>query len=198
ETRLNIAMDIFSASGGIVGGDRFSKALRADSGISYSPSAYFNPELTYPDIGVGVFNMSFQSNNERLIEAVKLAETTYQDFMTKGASVSEIQRASIALQNRTLASEQTIFDRAYSFINDLAQGILPEITSIKSFLLKIKNQSEPHLVNKTIHSLSEYPCVPILVIIGNPSPENLESLKALPFIDDVKLKAYKEIIEELN
>lgn len=182
-SQFDIIGEVFSATGGIVGGDRFSKALRANSGISYSPRAYFNDTLLYPNTDVGMFNLNFQSPNERIAEAVKLATKTWNEFIHNGITQEELDNTRTALINRMLASELTIFNKADELMLQVNKGLLPSINPIEYTLAKLDKQRNLENINNVIKNIAQNEIIPVLVIMGNPSAEQIEQLKKIENID---------------
>jgi predicted Zn-dependent peptidase len=183
-TQFEILEEIFSANGGIVGGDRFSKALRANSGISYSPHAYFNDSVLFPNTDVGMFSLSFQSPNERIAEAIQIATKTWNDFIKSGITQEELDNTRSALINRMLASELTVFNKADDIMGQINRGLLPSVNPIEFSLAKLDKQRDLKSINDTLKKLSQENIVPVLVIMGNPSEEQINQLKK---IEDIYL-----------
>jgi hypothetical protein len=119
EIEYDLLEDVFSSSGGIVGNDRFSKALRADSGISYSPHASFHHHLLHPNTNISSFFMSFQTPNNRLVEGIQLAEKTWNHFRKNGITQDELEFTKISSMNRLLGVELTIFDKSNILQNEI-------------------------------------------------------------------------------
>ncbi len=186
-TQLDILEEIFSANGGIVGGDRFSKALRADSGISYSPHAYFNDSVLFPNTDVGMFNLSFQSPNERIAEAIQIATKTWNEFIKNGITQEELDNTRTALINRMLASELTVFNKADDIMGQISRGLIPSINPIEFSLAKLDKQRNLKSINDTLKKISNENIVPVLVIMGNPSEEQINQLKKIDNINMVSV-----------
>lgn len=182
-TQFDILEEIFSANGGIVGGDRFSKALRADSGISYSPHAYFNDAVLFPNTDVGMFSLSFQSPNERLAEAIQLATKTWNEFIKNGITQEELDNTRTALINRMLATELTVFNKSDDIMAQINRGLLPSINPIEFNLAKLDKQRNLKNINDALKRLSQENIVPVLVIMGNPDAKQISQLKKIENID---------------
>ena len=196
-TRMTILREVFSSSGGVIGNDRFSKALRADSGISYGPYASFYPEAIEPNTNTGVWRMNFQSPNERLVEAVKLAVGTWSKFVTQGISQEELDNARIARINTTLATEQTVFDKVDEFVDDLQARVLPNPLGIEGALVRLEQEKNVSEMNALLRSQIEAGTVPVLVAFGNPDETTLSQLRKLPEIEVVKVENFESIAKEL-
>lgn len=189
-TQFDLLEEIFSANGGIVGGDRFSKALRADSGISYSPHAYFNDSVLFPNTDVGMFGLTFQSPNERIAEAVQLATKTWNEFIKNGITQEELDNTRTALINRMLASELTVFNKADEVMGQINRGLLPSINPIEFSLAKLDKQRNLNSINDLLKNLSKENIVPVLLIMGNPSSEQINQLKK---IDNIEILAVTDL-----
>lgn len=198
KTRFAILREVFSSSAGVVGNDRFSKAMRADSGISYSPHSNYDPEGLEPNTSVGIWRHSYQSPNERIVESVNIARKTWEEFATKGITEEELENARISKMNMTLAQENTIFDKADDFIEDLlAKSPVSPISTELSLARLDLERSAPE-VNATLNRLIGSESIPVMVIMGNPSDTELKELKALPNIEVVTVVPFTELVKELQ
>lgn len=196
-TRMTILREVFSSSGGVIGNDRFSKAMRADSGISYGPYASFFPEAIEPNTNTGVWRMNFQSPNERLVEAVKLAMGTWNTFVTQGISQEELDNARISRINTTLATEQTVFDKVDEFVEDLQARVLPNPLGVEGALVRLEQEKSAADVNQLLRSQIQVGTVPVLVAFGNPDAATLAQLKKIDNLDVVKVVKFDELAKEL-
>lgn len=191
--QYDILEEIFSSTGGIVGNDRFSKALRSESGISYSARAQFNDAALYPNTNFGVFNLMFQSPNERLPEAIKLATNTWNDFIQKGISQDELDDKRTAMINRMLASELTVFNKSDGIMSQILKGNLPSVNPIEYNLASLDKQKNVKDLNKVLKNLNKETIYPVLVIMGNPSSEQinqLKKIKGIEILDNVELSTF--------
>ncbi|WP_186643612.1 M16 family metallopeptidase [Fluviispira vulneris] len=182
-TQFDILEEIFSSTGGVIGNDRFSKAMRADSGISYSPHAYFNDTLLFPNTDVGVFYLNFQSPNERIAEAIRIATQTWHKFIKEGVSQEELDNARTSMINRMLASESTVFNKSDEILTQLIKGQLPSVNPVEFTLAKLDKQRSVKNLNETLKRLSDSEIVPVLVIMGNPNDEQIKLLKKIDALD---------------
>ncbi|NBO38281.1 insulinase family protein [bacterium] len=196
-TRMTLLREVFSASGGVIGNDRFSKAMRADSGISYGPHASFDPESIEPNTNTGSWRLNFQSPNERLIEAVKLATKTWDSFTSKGITQEELENARISRINTTLATEQTVFDKVDDFLEDLEARVLPNPLGVEGSLVRLEQEKDLSAVNQLLFSQINAGTVPILVMIGNPSEATITELRAIPGVEISKVVAFEDLVKEL-
>ena len=185
--QIDILEEIFSSTGGIVGNDRFSKVLRAESGISYSPHAYFNESVIYPNTNFGMFNLTFQSANERIGEAIQLATKTWNEFVKNGITQEELDNTRTSLINRMLASELTVFNRSDELMRQILRGFLPSVNPIEFNLAKLDKQRSLKSINDTLRSLSNESIYPILVIMGNPNSEQINQIKKIENIEIIKI-----------
>ena len=192
-TQHEILGEIFSSSGGVVGNDRFSKVLRANSGLSYSPHAGFIDKVVYPNTDVAMMNLSFQSPNERIAEAVYLAIATWDTFLEKGVTKEELENTRTAMMNRMLAKESTVFDKADMFMSSINQGLLPDVNPTEMSLVKLNQQRDLKNLNNALSHFSQEAIYPVLVIMGNPSQEQIEQLKKLENVELVSIKNWDEV-----
>jgi hypothetical protein len=194
---MTLLREVFSASGGVIGNDRFSKAMRGDSGISYGPYATFDPEAIEPNTNTGVWRMNFQSPNERLVEAVQLACKTWETFASRGITQEELDNARIAKINTTLATEQTVFDKVDEFLDDIQSKVLPQPLGLESYLVRLEQEKDLTVINDLLFSQIKAGTVPVLVMMGNPSDAVLSELRALPNVEISKVVAFEDLVKEL-
>lgn len=183
EMQVEILGEIFSSKGGVVGNDRFTKALRADSGLSYSPSASFSGTVVSPNTNVGAFYLNFQSPNEKIAEAVNLAKKTWEKFVTKGVSQEELDNTRTAMMNRILASEYTVFNKMDLVMDQILRGDAPTADPLASALLRLDAVRDAKALNATLFHLFQAKNAPVLIMMGNPPEEQLAQLKAFPDLD---------------
>jgi predicted Zn-dependent peptidase len=196
-TRMTLLKEVFSASGGVIGNDRFSKAMRADSGLSYSPNASFDPDVIEPNTNAGAWRLNFQSPNDRLVEAVQLATKTWDAFASKGISQEELENARIARINNTLASEITVFDKVEEFLDDLQSQTLPQSISLESSLVRLEQEKDLNPINHLLLSQVKAGTLPVLVIFGNPSDAAIAALKALNGVEVEKVVSFDDLVKEI-
>lgn len=196
-TRMTLLREVFSASGGVIGNDRFSKAMRADSGLSYSPNASFDPEAIEPNTNNGLWRLNFQSPNERLVEAVRLATKTWDTFATHGITQEELDNARISRINTTLATEMTVFDKVEEFLDDLQSRNLPNPLSVEGSLVRLDQEKDVGLVNDLLFSQMRAGTVPVLVMFGNPSDAAIAELRGMDSIEVTKIVSFEDLVKEL-
>jgi predicted Zn-dependent peptidase len=196
-TRMTLLREVFSSSGGVIGNDRFSKAMRGDSGISYGPYASFDPEAIEPNTNTGVWRMNFQSPNERLVEAVRLAWKTWDTFSSRGITQEELDNARVAKINTTLATEQTVFDKVDEFLEDLQAKVLPHPLGLESYLVRLEQEKDLTAINDLLSAQMKAGTVPILVMMGNPSDSVVSELRSLANIEISKVVAFEDLVKEL-
>lgn len=196
-TRMTLLKEVFSSSGGVIGNDRFSKALRADSGLSYSPNASFDPEVIEPNTNAGAWRLNFQSPNDRFVEAVRLATKTWETFASKGISADELENARISRINNTLASELTVFDKVEEFLDDIQSQTLPNPVSLESSLVRLEQEKDVRPINSLLDSQIKAGTLPVLVVFGNPSDSALSAIKALDGVEVEKVVAFEELVKEI-
>jgi zinc protease len=196
--RLAVLGEIFSSSGGVVGNDRFSKALRADSGLSYSPHAQHDDDFMAPNTNVSTWKMSFQSPNESVGRALEIAQKTWQDFQSKGVSNSELDRARIALMNRMMGQELTLNDKAGLAWSAILQDRLPRTGFLEHQLAQLELESDPAKLNSLLRHYSDDVSAGTVVIFGNPPPDEVKKIKALSNFELVKDISFKSLVDELK
>lgn len=197
-TRFSILREVFSSTGGVVGNDRFSKALRADTGLSYSPRADFDNEALEPNTNVAMWRMNFQSANERVGDAVVLARKTWDDFASKGISAAELDRARVARMNALMAQEPTVFDKADMFLDDVLSRVVPNALGLENALLRLERETAPAAVNEALLRLVRGGAVGSLVIMGNPPKAQMEKILALPGVEFVRDVPFDDVVRDLQ
>lgn len=188
KTQSALLTEIFSSTGGVVGNDRFSKAMRADSGFSYSAHASFNPDIIMPNTNVGSFIMNFQSPNEKVSDAVLLAKKTWDTFIKNGISAHELENTRNALMNSMLAREFTVFDKSDMFFAKIIRGKIPSINPVQEHLEALDQQRNLDTINTFLMNSFQNSQLGTLVIMGNPPKEEQEKLKNISDLDFVETK----------
>lgn len=183
EVQLEILGEIFSSKGGVVGNDRFTRAMRADSGLSYSPSASFNAGVVSPNTNTGAFYLSFQSPNEKVAQAVTLAKKTWEKFVTKGVSQEELDNTRTAMMNRILASELTVFNKMDLVMDQVLRDDTPSVDPLASALVRLDAIRDAKELNATLFHLLQGKSSPVLVVMGNPTADQMEQLEDIPELD---------------
>ncbi|MES2615460.1 MAG: insulinase family protein [Bdellovibrionota bacterium] len=176
EAEYSLISEVFSSTGGVIGNDRFSKVMRTDSGISYSPHAYFNQNILYPNTNLSAFYLNFQSPNERLAEAVKLAKQTWNVFLTKGIQKEELDVKRTSLMNRLLATESTIFNKSDSIMEQVMRGEVPNNNPIEYSLVSLDQLKNVTRINHILSGLAQEKPLAVLVIMGNPDAKQISTL----------------------
>jgi len=197
-TQVALLREIFSSSGGVVGNDRFSRALRAESGLSYSPSASFDGEAMEPNTNVALWRLAFQSPNEKVGEAVAIARQTWKTFVAKGIAADELERARVSRMNMMMAQEPTIFDKADGLLEDLLARQVPSAIGLENNLLRLERETNVAAVNGTLTRLAREDGISALVIMGNPPADQLARLKDTGEIDIVKEVKFEDLVRELQ
>lgn len=197
ESALEIAQEVYSASGGVVGNDRFSKAMRADSGISYSAYSVYDSRYLDPNTNVGLWTMTYQSPNERITESIRLAKKTWEDFRAQGVTEEELERARTTRMNMILAREETIFDKSRYILNMLLRDKVPSAIPLESKLVHLESHTDIKSVNKLLKDLVNSEAVPAIVVMGNSSQETVNALKADAGYEVVKVLEYRDLVNSL-
>lgn len=197
KARLDLLEEVYSSSGGVVGNDRFSKAMRADSGISYSSHADFRMRYAYPNNGLGVWVMNYQSPNERIFESVELALKTANEFLQKGILQNELERTRIARMNAMLSREETIFDKASRMSEDIVRNRIPQPTPIETRLARYDQETKLEPVNESLGRLRDSRFVPVLVFMGHPSAETIQQLKSDKRFEVTRVISFEELKKDL-
>lgn len=197
-TRFAILREIFSSSGGVIGNDRFSKALRADSGLSYSPRAHFDGEAMEPSTNVAMWRMNFQSPNEKIGDAVTLARKTWDDFITKGVTADELERARVSRMNMMMAAEPTVFDKTDLFLDDLLSRSVTHPLGLENTLMRLERETNVAAVNEALFRMAEGNAIGALVIFGNPTKEQVEKIKSAAGAELVRDVSFEELVRNLQ
>ena len=187
-----------SQAPGIVGVDRFSTALRVDSGLSYSPYAYFSDDILYPNTNLASFDLFFQSPDERLFEAIDIAYKTWSDFINKGITQDELEKTRISLMNQMLAQEETIFDKSQGMIAYLLRGKIPDISPRETVLSYLESLKDLDDVNSTLFNITQYSTVPVLSIIGNPGEDMIKKIKEDFRFEIIRNNDFKTIVNKFK
>lgn len=198
KTQIELLTEVFSSTGGVVGNDRFSKAMRADSGLSYSAHTSFNPDMILPNTNVSAIIMNFQSPNEKVFEAVKLAKDTWDTFVKKGISTHELTNTRNALMNSMLAHEFTVFDKANLFFSKIINKKIPSINPIQEQLEALDQQRDLNTINQFLLDHLQTSQTGTLVIMGNPNKAEIEKLKTISDLDFVETKEVDSFFKKKN
>jgi hypothetical protein len=196
---VSLVGDVLSSSGGVVGNDRWTRAMRAESGLSYSPSAIFVDELLEPNTNVAAWRLLFQSPLNRVEEACVLAKKTWDDFSAKGVLPQEHSKSRIVKMNGTLATEATVFDRADALEHNIVRGYLPNPVSTQVLLAHFEAASGTHArANATLSRLAAADLPAYLVLMGNLDKASIEKISALPGFQVVDVLPFEGITKSLQ
>ncbi len=187
KAQIKLLSEIYSSTGGVVGNDRFSKALRADSGLSYSPRAFFAQDIITPNTNVSAFIMRFQSPNDRTYDAISIAQKTWKHFLKKGITPTELTNTRTAVMNSMLANELTVFDKANFVFSKILAGKVPPVNPIQESLESIESQQKSIQLNNFIKEKLANPAVGVLVIMGNPSAKEINRIKSISDLDFIEI-----------
>jgi predicted Zn-dependent peptidase len=199
ETDVSIAEEVLSASGGVVGNDRWSKAMRADSGLSYSAQASFISSVLEPNTNTGMWRLIFQSPLDRADEACSLAKKTWDDYARGNVSNAELEMARVSGMNALLAREETVFDRAAKLESALARGYalntLPIETTLAHYDALVGKVDR---VNGTLSRLAAANPSSYMVLMGNFSKEKLDKLAAMPGFELIETVAFSDLVNAVS
>jgi hypothetical protein len=196
---VSLVGDVLSSSGGVVGNDRWTRAMRAESGLSYSPSAHFVDELLEPNTNVAAWRLLFQSPLNRVEEACVLAKKTWDEFSTKGVLPHEHNKSRVIKMNGSLAGEATVFDRADALEQDIARGDLPNPVATQTLLARFDAASGLHArANSTLRRLAAADLPAYLVLMGNIDNANIDKISALPGFQVVDVLPFESITKSLQ
>jgi hypothetical protein len=198
KTHLRVAGEILSASGGVVGTDRWSKAMRADSGLSYSASASFTENTLIPNTNIGIWRLFFQSPNNRIHEACLLAKKTWDDFVLKGVTADEVDGARTSEMNGILALENTIFDKADSLIQMVEEGRFPSSVGQELWLARLEQSRDAGAINRSLERVARQDTIPVMVIFGNPNDEQIKRLKSENGFEFVESLPFADLVREIR
>jgi hypothetical protein len=196
---LGLAEEVLSSSAGVVGNDRWSKAMRGDSGLSYSPHASFSERILEPNTNVGAWRLIFQSPLERVDEACLLAHKTWSEFSSQGILSHELASARVKLMNLRLAKEETIFDKAAAFEANLARGELPNPVPAETLLSRLElARGELARVNSTISRLGHSSNPAYLVLMGNIGKEKIDKILRTPGFDVASVVMFEDVLKQIQ
>ena len=196
--KMHLLSNVFSSQAGVVGSDRFSTALRVDSGLSYAPYAYFADNILYPNTNLGSFNLFFQSPDDRLFEAIDIAYKSWSKFINKGITEDELNRTRISLMNQMLAQEETIFDKSQNMISYLLLGKTPDVSSRETALSYLENLKDLSEINSTLFNITHYSTVPVLAIMGNPGKDMIKKIQNDSRFELVRENDFEAIVNKLK
>lgn len=194
--QYSLLREVFSSSGGVTGNDRFSKAMRADSGISYTAHADFDDDFLFPNTNVGRWTLTFESPNDRVKEAVNLALKTWETFVSKGIQDDELNRARVTLMNRLLAEEMTIFNKADDYKEATTRGWLGWIDQKRAKLAALENQTRAEELNKLLKVISKRAMV-VVTMMGNPASKDIKELKGQKNFKVSSEVVYSDLIKSI-
>lgn len=195
---IRIPEEVYSASAGVVGTDRFSKAMRADTGISYSPHANFEDNYVEPNTNVAFWTMDFTAQRERIGEGIQVAKKTWEHFCKEGINADELERARTSKMNALLAQEETTFDKANFLLRRLLENKIPEDMPIETELTRLEKVTDLGEVNAVLKQVVNSAAVPALVVMGNTSEDVIATTKNDPAFDVVKIEQFADLVKELQ
>ena len=194
---LGILEEVFASSGGVVGNDRWTRAMRAESGLSYSASAQFSEQVLEPNTNFGIWRLIFQSPLPRVPEACALAKKTWDTFVQKGVFAEEMERARTTIMNGRLAREETFVDKAIVFENSIARGDLPNPVSAQSLLARYEAAAGlEERVNRTLNRLAPVRAPMYLVIMGNVDKTSIDKISALPEFEITEVVSFSDLVKQ--
>ena len=140
--------------------------------------------------------MNFQSPNEKVYEAVKLAQNTWNTFIKNGISVHELNNTRTAMMNSMLAHEFTVFDKADMFFSKIIRGKVPSVNPIQEQLESLDQQRNADMMNHFLTTQLQFSQFGTLVIMGNPNKEEIEKLKNMSDLDFVETKTVESFFKK--
>jgi len=194
KAQIKIASEVFSSTVGVIGNDRFSKAMRADSGLSYSPRAFFIPDVIDPNTNVSAFMMNFQSPNDKVYDAVILAQKTWQQFTEKGISKEELSMSRSSVMNSLLGNELTVYDKSNFIFSKILQGKVPSVNPIQESLESLELQKNASSINQFIKDKLDFRSSGVLIIMGNPSKDVIKKLRSISSLDFIEVTDINSLI----
>lgn len=199
EVQLAVLREVFSSSTGVVGEDRFSAAMRKESGLSYSPYSYVDPAFVYPNTNVAGWTFVFQTPVEKTSEGLGLAHKTWETFRTKGITAEEFEDTRTILMNQMLATERTHFERAERLLGDLLKGDLPNATPEETALQMLEGMRSPAEANGLLKRLTSQGTMRLAyTIMGGVKDSEIKALRKLPFVQKVTVVPFEKAIADLK
>ena len=195
-TYATILEDIFSSDRGVVGNDRFSKALRADSGLSYSPHAAFLNYLR-PNTNGYLWQLHFELPAGQVERGLRLALSTWGDFVNKGVTAAELNRSRVGLINSILASERT----AFSEIDEVCdRWENREMVTADPRLLKLHRLDRARNLNGANALLKNVPghSQISIALIGPATAADVSALKKSKDLNLTAVKDFTQLVKELQ
>ena len=173
-SKLDIITEVYYSDS--IGADRFSKALRSETGFSYSPYAYYDEDIFYKGSEGRVFSMSYESPNEKVSDAVFKSIQTWDNFLEFGMSEFELNTSRNTLMNKQLTNEYSFTKILDRMNRSIADNKIPN-NNPTQYLAALDNQKNVVEMNSTIKKVFLEPSIPVLIIIGNPYLSEIEKLK---------------------
>jgi predicted Zn-dependent peptidase len=199
EVQLGILREVFSSSTGVVGEDRFSAAMRKDSGLSYSPYSYVDPGFIYPNTNVAGWTFVFQTPVDKTAEGLDLAYKTWETFRSKGISAEEFESTRIILMNQMLATERTHFERAERLLADILKDRIPTTTPEETALQMLEGMNSHVEVNELLQRLTAKGTMRLAyTIMGGVDDKQITALRKMPFVQKVTVLPFDKVIADLN
>lgn len=199
EVQLAVLREVFSSSTGVVGEDRFSAAMRKESGLSYSPYSYVDPTFVHPNTNLAGWTFVFQTPAEKTAEGLGLAHKTWENFRRNGISAEEFEDTRTILMNQMLATERTHFERAERLLSELLKGDLPKTTPEETALQMLEGMTSPADANRLLQRLTAQGTMRLAyTIMGGVQESDIKALRKLPFVKKVTVLPFEQVIEELK
>ncbi|KAB8040925.1 hypothetical protein GCL60_03055 [Silvanigrella paludirubra] len=195
--KMDIISEVFYSES--IGMDRFTKALRRDSGFSYSPYAYYNENIFFKKSEGTVFSMEFESPNDKISNTVPISIDTFNNYIQNGMTSDELNTSRNSIINQEMTKEYSILKTFYSLSNSIGDNLIPNVDPTE-YIAFIDSQNNLKEINNLLKTTFSEPSIPVLVIIGNPSNSEIEKLKKddrFEIIDIIKLDEYKNKILKL-
>jgi predicted Zn-dependent peptidase len=192
--KMNIISEAYYSAS--IGTDRFSKALRSDTGFSYSPYAFHDEDIFSRNSEGRIFSMSFESPNNKISETVFISLDTWKNFIDNGISENELNSSRNSLINQEMTKEYSILKTLDNMTYNIAENTIPAIDPTE-YIALLDSQRNTKEINSVIKNIFSEPSIPVLVIIGNPDLSEIEKLKndgRIESVEVIKLKDYQKTL----
>jgi hypothetical protein len=188
--------DIFFSMRGTGVYDRFCKAMRTDSGLTYNPNVSFAQDPLYPNTNLAYVNMFFTSPQDKVGMAVELARETWFNFVNKGVTQEEWDCVRISLMNKLQADSNEFFSECLDMFFSFQQGRMNSPLRKELIIRALNTQKDAKSANEFLQRIWNSGPMPVLVGLGNPSLESIEQLTKNPAYEFLEAEELESIRAE--
>ena len=116
----------------------------------------------------------------------------------RAVSAEELERARISRMNTMMAQEPTIFDKTDMFLDDVLARVVPSAIGLENVLLRLERETDVARTNAALAQLTAGGAIGSLVIMGNPTKEQVEALRAAGDVEIVRDVPFAELVRNLQ